>query len=61
MNKWFDGTKTCLIEYGFAEDKPQLVLDIFEGRMAAPCPIDGKHDAHSLPYSSTAPNYLTLF
>jgi hypothetical protein len=45
VNRWFDGTKACLIEYGFAEDKPQRVLDMFEGRMAPPCPIDGKHGA----------------
>ena len=32
LNKWFDGSKECLIHYGYAEDKPQCVIDIFEGR-----------------------------
>ena len=41
LNKWFDGTKACLIHYGYVEDKPQLVVDIFKGR-EMPCEIDGK-------------------
>ena len=41
-NRWFDGVKIDLLRYGFAEDKPQHVLDMFEGRMAPPCPIDGE-------------------
>ena len=46
VNKWFDGTKACLIEYGFAEDTPHLVLGISEGRMAPPFPIAGMLFAH---------------
>lgn len=41
LNKWFDGTKACLIHYGYVEDKPQLVVDIFKGRVM-PCEIDGE-------------------
>ena len=41
LNKWFDGSKECLIHYGYAEDKPQCVIDIFEGRKP-PCEIDCK-------------------
>ena len=44
LNRWFDRTKEFLIQLGFAEDKPQRVSEIFEGVMAPPCPIDGKHD-----------------
>lgn len=41
LNKWFDGTKACLIHYGYVEDKPQLVVDIFKGRVM-PLKIDGE-------------------
>ena len=32
LSDWFDGAKRTMIEYGFAEDKPQRVIDIFKGR-----------------------------
>ena len=41
INSWMDGSKQCLIQYGFVEDKPQRVVDIFKGRNM-PCDIDGK-------------------
>ena len=42
VNRWFDGTKACLIHYGYVEDKPQLVTDIFKGR-TPPCDIDREY------------------
>ena len=42
--KWFDGSKACLIHYGYAEDKRQRVVDIFAGR-PMPMPIDGDYYA----------------
>ena len=42
VNRWFDGTKECLIHYGYVEDKPQLVIDIFKGR-TPPCDIDREY------------------
>ena len=41
VNRWFDGSKQCLVHYGYAEDKPQRVLDIFKGR-PRPANIDGE-------------------
>lgn len=41
LNAWFNGSKQCLIHYGYVEDKPQLVHDIFQGR-SLPCKIPGK-------------------
>ena len=43
LNKWFDASKACLIHYGYAEDKPQLVVDIFGGR-ELPCEIDSESE-----------------
>ena len=57
VNRWFDGTKACLIQYGFVEEKSQRVLDLFEGRMAPPCPIDGMLLAHGL---KRGPRYLRV-
>ena len=31
LNDWYDGAKATLIEYGFAEDKPMRVVDLFKG------------------------------
>ena len=45
VNKWFDGSKKCLIQYGYAEDKPMRVVDIFKGT-SLPFPIDGKLFTH---------------
>ena len=41
INIWFSGAKKILIQYGFVEDKPQRVVDIFRGRNM-PCDIDRK-------------------
>ncbi len=38
LNAWFDGSKHCLIHYGYVEDKQQLVCDIFKDR-PYPCHI----------------------
>lgn len=37
LNIWFDGTKAELIHYGYVEDTPQPVRDIFAGK---PMPFD---------------------
>ncbi len=41
LNIWFEGTKAQLIHYGYAEDKPQLVCDMFAGD-PIPCNISGE-------------------
>lgn len=38
INLWFDGLKRALIQHGYAEDKPQLVKEIFVGH-EMPCDI----------------------
>ena len=62
LNRWFDGTKECLIHLGFAEDKPMRVAEIFEGVMAPPCLIDGKRDVVlDFHFGNVANTYLLLF
>jgi len=39
--RWFDGSKECLLHYGYAQDRPQRVVDIFIGH-PIPMAIDGK-------------------
>ena len=41
ISKWFDASKECLIHFGYAEDKPQRVVDIFAGH-EMPTKIDGE-------------------
>mmetsp|Transcript_12722 Transcript_12722/g.26933 ORF Transcript_12722/g.26933 Transcript_12722/m.26933 type:complete len:164 (+) Transcript_12722:454-945(+) len=45
VNLWFDGSKECLIHYGYTEDKQQLVRDIFIGK-PLPCEIPGEKFFH---------------
>ncbi len=42
LNLWFDGSKDCLIRYGYVSDTPQKVIDIFHGR-EMPCNIPCKY------------------
>ncbi len=41
INLWCDGTKKCLIHYGYVVEQPQRVIDIFNGHKL-PCKIDHK-------------------
>ncbi len=41
INLWSDGTKKCLIHYGYIIEQPQRVVDIFKGH-ELPCQIDHK-------------------
>ena len=43
LNTWFDGSKKCLIQYGYAVDKPMRVVDLFRGWALPIKDLDGEH------------------
>ena len=51
LNRWFDGSKECLIRLGFAKNKPIKVIDMFAGHDLPFLNLDSDFFERSFKYS----------